>query len=1127
MSIDEATERRSTLSPAKQALLARLLRGGANPGAPGAGSIPPRDPAAPAPLSAAQQRLWFLHQMDAATAAYNIALILRLRGRLDVAALERALAEIVRRHEALRTVFVLRGAAPVQEVWAPPARVLSIDDLPPVPADGRDAAVHGWAQEEANAPFDLAAHPGFRARLLRVAADEHVLVVTLHHIVSDGWSTGVLYREMAALYGAFTRGQPAPLPPLPIQYADYAAWQRARLAGPERARQVEHWRARLAGVPALLDLPTDRPRPAVQGREGAAHRFRIPRPLHERLSALARAEGATPFMALAAAWAALLHRWSGQDDVVVGTPLAGRTHPQTEPLIGFFVQTLPLRMGLAGDPSFRVLLRRVRQTTVDAYAHQDVPFDELVDELNVERSLSHAPVFQTMIALQNAAPDAGPALPGVRAEPLGVQVRTGQGYLTLYMDEDEHGLAANFQWPAELWDPPTMERLAGHLLTLMAAAAGAPDAALSRLPLLGAAERARIVARGQGPAVKVPALPVHGLFEAQAARTPYAAAVVMGDALLPYGELNARANRLARRLRVLGVGTDVRVGTCFHRCPEAAVAVLGVLKAGGAYVPLDPAAPAARRDGMIADAGVRIVVTLNGLADDLPAGLTAVRLDADPGEAEDGSNLEVPVPGDALAYVIFTSGSTGRPKGVMVPHAGLTNVALAYVAAQGLRPGERLLVLAPPTFDGFAGDFYAALVTGAAVVLHPSPAELTGRGFLDFCRRHGVTAAEPPTGLLKHLLDDLIPMAEAGLDEPVPTLWTGGEALDMERVRRWGRATGERVQIISKYGPTETSIAATAQLAYGPTAPAGEPVYVPLGTPLHNLRVHVLDRHLEPRPPGFPGELCIGGIAVARGYVGRPAATAEVFVPDPFSARPGARMYRTGDRARWTERAFEFLGRLDHQVKLRGFRIEPGEIEAALLAHPAVHRAAVVLREDRPGDPWLVAYVVPVPGSAAPSAAELRAHLGGTLPEYMLPGAFVALNELPLTANGKTDHRALPAPVRAPERDHVPPTTPAEEVIAGFWAEALGVERVGVHDNFFEIGGHSLLVARLHARIREAFPREMAIVDLFRHTTVAGQAAFVTARTDAAPAVSPAQQRGTDRAHARRSGTGSHRAGRR
>ncbi|HEX2080103.1 MAG TPA: condensation domain-containing protein, partial [Longimicrobium sp.] len=541
MSIDELTERRESLSAAKRAVLARLLRTGIKSDAPAAGAIPPRDPAAPAQLSAAQQRLWFLHQMEPGSAAFNIPLLLRLRGPLEVPALELALAEIVRRHEALRTLFVLRGAGPVQQVLPPSDRVLPVDDLPAVLAEERQAAVRAWATREASAPFDLAAEPGVRARLLRVAADEHVLAVILHHIVSDGWSTGVLYRELAALYGAFTRGEPSPLPPLAIQYADYAAWQRARLAGPEHARQVEYWRARLAGAPVLLDLPTDRPRPAVQGTGGSAHRFRIPRDLHERLSALARAQGATPFMALAAGWAALLHRWSGHDDVVVGTPVAGRTHPQTEPLIGFFVQTLALRMDLSGDPSFRALLGRVRQTTVEAYAHQEVPLDQLVDELKVERSLSHPPLFQAMVALQNAS-GAGPELPGLRVETVGAEVGAGEGYLALYMEEDERGLDAVLQYPTDLWDAATIGRLAAQLLALLDAAAADPGARLSRLPLMSDDEQARLVAEAAGPGLSLPDLPVHRLFEAQAARMPDAVAVEAEDGPLTYGELDRRAS---------------------------------------------------------------------------------------------------------------------------------------------------------------------------------------------------------------------------------------------------------------------------------------------------------------------------------------------------------------------------------------------------------------------------------------------------------------------------------------------------------------------------------------------------------------------------------------------------------
>ncbi|HLM66043.1 MAG TPA: condensation domain-containing protein, partial [Longimicrobium sp.] len=591
--------------------------------------IRPRGEPGPAPLSGAQQRLWFLHQMDPGSGAFNIPLILRLHGALDCDALERALAEVVRRHEALRTVFVLRGTAPVQEVAPPPARVIQIEDLSAI-ADGdvREAAARARVADEAYAPFDLATGPVFRARLLRLAADEHVLSITLHHIVADGWSTGVLYRELAALYGAFARGEPSPLAELSIQYADYAAWHLARLAGPERARQVDFWRARLAGAPVLLDLPTDRPRPAVQGTAGAAHHLRIPRGLYERLSAVARAEGATPFMALAAAWGALLHRWSGEDDVVVGTPLAGRTHPLTEPLIGFFVHTLALRLDLSGDPSFRALLHRVRDTTVQAYAHQEVPFHQLVDELKVERSLSHPPVFQAMISLQNASGE-GPDFPGLRAETMGTETRAAEGYLLLYMEEDADGLNAMLQYPTDLWDAATMERLSGWLLALMEAAAADPDTRVSRLPLLAEAERERLLRAWNGTERPHPSpRTMHGAFEAQARRTPDAVALEADDATLTYAELEARANRLAHALRARGVGPGTLVGLCLERGARMVEALLAVLKAGGAYLPLDPAYPVDRIAFMLADSGTRVLVTHSALLGGLPLdGIETVALD--------------------------------------------------------------------------------------------------------------------------------------------------------------------------------------------------------------------------------------------------------------------------------------------------------------------------------------------------------------------------------------------------------------------------------------------------------------------------------------------------------------------
>jgi amino acid adenylation domain-containing protein len=1115
MSIDQATERRGTLSPAKQAVLDRLLRDGVARDAPAAGTLRPRGGSGPAPLSGAQQRLWFLNQMAPESGAFNIPLIRRLHGALDADGLERALAEVVRRHEALRTVFVMRGAAPVQEVAPPPARAIQLDDLSGIPdREAREAELRARVADEAHAPFDLAAGPVFRARLLRLAPDEHVLSITLHHIVADGWSTGVLYRELAALYGAFARGEPSPLPELAIQYADYAVWHRARLAGPQLARQVEYWRARLAGTPVLLDLPTDRPRPPVQGSAGAAHPLRIPRDLYDRLCAVARAEGATPFMALAAAWGALLHRWSGEDDVAVGTPLAGRTHPLTEPLIGFFVNTLVLRLDLSGDPAFRALLGRVRDTTVGAYAHQEVPFHQLVDELKVERSLSHPPVFQAMISLQNAS-GADPEFPGLRVEPMGTETRTAEGYLLLYMEEDAQGLNAYLQYPTDLWDGATIGRVAGWLLALLGAAAADPDLRVSRLPLLDAAERERLLRewnRTERP--HPPARTMHGAFEAQARRTPDAVAVEAEDATLTFGELEAHANRLASYLARRGVGPGTLVALCLERGARMVTALLAVLKAGGAYLPLDPAYPPDRIQYMLRDSGARVLVTQSALLDGLPLdGIDRVALDRDAQEIATSpdawpeidpaipcSLIPVPCSPDDLAYVIYTSGSTGRPKGVMVRHGAVAGFLQSMADAPGLAAGDVLLAVTTLSFDIAVLELMLPLAVGARVRIASRQAAADPvrlRGLLA-----GATAMQATPSTWRMLLDS------GWTPPPALSVLCGGEALPRELAERL-MAGG--APLWNLYGPTETTIWSAA-LRVEPGGGA-----VPVGGPIDNTQLHVLDAALHPAPPGVFGELYIGGQGLARGYLRRPALTAERFVPDPCSPVPGARLYRTGDRVRrLPDGTLEISGRLDTQVKLRGFRIELGEVETALCAHPAVRQAAAAVREDVPGDQRLVAYVVPGEGADAPTAAGVRAFLAARLPEHMLPTALVVLDALPHTPNGKIDRRALPAPVRAPDRYFVPPATPAEATIAGFWAEALGVERVGAHDNFFEIGGHSLLVARVHARIRQAFPRETTLVDLFRHTTVAAQAAFVTAAAPAPAAVSPTRQTGSDRAGARR-----------
>ena len=1041
------------------------------------------------PLSFAQERLWFLDQVQPGGSVYNMPAAWRMTGALNVAVLEATLAEVVRRHESLRTTFRAGREGPRQVVH-PAGRVsLEVRDLSALDPDAREAEALRVAVQEAEAPFDLAAGPLFRARLLRLDRDEHVLLMTMHHAVSDGWSIGLLAREIVTLYGAFARGEASPFADLPVQYADFAAWQRAWLAGEVLEAQTAYWRERLAGAPALLELPTDRPRPLLPSYRGGIRHAVIPRELLDRLNALSRTQGATLFMTLMAAFDVLLARWSGQDDVVVGTPMAGRTRRETEELIGFFLNTLALRTDLSGDPTFAELLARVRETTLGAYQHQELPFEKVVEAAQPERSGSHAPLFQVMFVLQNT-PRAGANPSGLEIRGMGAEGTVAKFDLTLQATEKDDGLHLSLEYAADLFDPATAERMLAQLETLLAAAAHDPGARLSRLALVPADEHAAVLAAAAGPVAEVAAVPVHRLFEAQAARTPAADAVVMDGDTISYGELNARANRLARRLRALGVGVDARVATVFDRGIDAVVGMLAVLKAGGAYVPLDPATPADRRDGVLEDSAVRVALTTGNHADALPAGLAVVRVDAERFESEDAADLAIGIPAEALAYVIYTSGSTGKPKGVMVPHGCITNLSHSYVPTHGMTTGHRVLTLPPLTFDAFAGTFFPALMGGAALVFHPSPAELAGRALLPFCERHGVTVLDAPAALLKQLMDDLAALGPDAVPATLRMVMTGGEAIDMERIRRWGALTGGRVQIISHYGPTEATVSATVQLSQGPSAPVGDPQNLPMGTPVANTRVYVLDAHLRPQPAGVPGEVFIAGAGVTRGYQNRAAQTAAAFVPDPFAAEPGARMYRTGDRARRrVDGTLEFMGRLDFQVKIRGFRIEPGEIENVILALSGVRDAVVVVREDAPGDRRLVAYVVPGEGAVLDAAA-LRAGVQAALPAYMVPNAFVVLEAMPITGNGKVDRKALPAPDATAAADAcVEPRDAVERVLAGIWADLLNVPRVGVEDDFFVLGGHSLLAVQAAARAQEAFGVEVPLRHVLDRPTVAGMAA--------------------------------------
>jgi amino acid adenylation domain-containing protein/FkbM family methyltransferase len=1034
-------------------------------------AVVPTGRTAALPLSFAQERLWFLDRLEPGSTTYNLPAAWRLTGVLDEAALERALGEIVRRHEALRTVFAEVGGSPVQVIAPFGGFALPVENLSGLGEADREAALRRRAAEEASHPFDLSAGPLFRATMLRLGAEDHVLLLSMHHIVSDGWSMGVFFRELSALYEAYREGGESPLPELPVQYADYAVWQREQLAGEVLDRQLAYWKERLAGAPELLELPTDHPRPPVQTYRGATVPVELSPELLERLQALGRSEGATLYMTLLGAFQVLLGKYAGSEDVVVGSTIAGRTRGEVEELIGFFVNTLVLRTDLSGDPTFRALLGRVREGTLGAYAHQEVPFEKLVAELQPERSLSHSPLFQVMFTVQDAG-GGGDALPGLEVSGIGAELASARFDLSLTLAATARGLRGALNYSTDLFERGTVERMLGHLARVLEQVAADADVRLSRLELLGDAERALVLEAWNRTEGEYPAeAPVHQVFERQAARTPDAVAVVFQDASLTYAELNARANRLAHHLRGRGVGPEVRVGICLERSLEMLVSVLAVLKAGGAYVPLDPGLPAERLAYMLDDSGVPLVLMQTALRGTVPAreGVEVLAVDAlaERLAAEPAENPAGGAGPDSLAYVIYTSGSTGRPKGVMNHHRGVVNLLWSMRGTVAMAPADRLLAITTLAFDISALELFLPLLSGARVEILARSVASDPALLREAIGAGGGTVLQATPATWRLLLD-------AGWEGAASLrALSGGEALPAELAARLRERVGALWNV---YGPTETTIWSTAQ-HLGAAPDRGN---VSIGAPVANTRVYVLDGYLSPVPTGVPGELYIGGAGVARGYLGRPGLSAEKFVPDPFAAGPGARLYRTGDLARWRpDGTLEFLGRNDHQVKVRGFRIELGEIEAALRAHGSVADCVVMARADA-GEQRLVAYVV-----GGVEAAELRAHLRESLPEYMVPSAFVFLETLPLTPNGKLDRKALPAPELAPAEDlYVAPRTPAEEVLAGIWAEVLRLDRVGVEESFFELGGHSLLATRVVSRIREVFVIELPLRALFEGPTV-------------------------------------------
>ncbi|MBV9108432.1 MAG: amino acid adenylation domain-containing protein, partial [Gemmatimonadetes bacterium] len=1029
------------------------------------------------PLSFAQERLWFIDRLEPGSTTYNLPAALRLTGALDEQALGRALGEVVRRHEALRTTFGEADGSPVQVIAPFDGFVVPVEDLSALSEADREAAVRRRATEEAARPFDLAAGPLFRAALLRLGSEEHVLLFSMHHIVSDGWSMGVLFRELSALYASYREGGESPLAELPVQYADYAVWQREQLEGEVLDRQLSYWKERLAGAPELLELPTDRSRLPVQTYRGATVPVDLSLELLERLQRLGRSEGATLYMTLLGAFQVLLSKYAGSGDVVVGSPIAGRTRRETEELIGFFVNTLVLRTDLSGDPSFREVLGRVREATLGAYEHQEVPFEKLVAELQPERSLSHSPLFQVLFALQDAAGGGG-ALPGLEVSGVGAAMEIARFDLSLTLSTTAQGLRGALNYSTDLFERGTVDRMLGHLARVLEQVAEDADVRLSQLELVDAAERALVVEAWNRTAAEVPAdRCIHDLFEAQVERTPDAVAVRFEDELLTYRELNARANRLAHHLRGHGVGPEVRVGVLMERSLEMVVSLLAVLKAGGAYVPLDPGLPAERLAYMLDDSAVPLLLVQAALRGAVPAreGVEVLAVDAlaerlAAGSAENPESGGTP---DTLAYVIYTSGSTGRPKGVMNQHRGVVNRLVWMQAQFGIGADDVVLQKTPFGFDVSVWEFFWPLQQGARLVMarpdgHRDPAYLR-----DVIEREGVTTLH----FVPSMLQPFMEAVEAGRCASLRHVVCSGEALPPALVERFHDRFAAPVVLTNLYGPTEAAV----DVSYWVCAREDVAGVVPIGRPVWNTALYVLDSAGKPVPVGTPGELYIGGVQVARGYQGRAAMTAERFVPDPFSAEGGARLYRTGDRARWrADGAIEYLGRLDFQVKVRGFRIELGEIEAVLRRHEGVTDCVVVARADA-GEPRLVAYVV----GGAPAEA-LRAHVRRSLPEYMVPAAFVFLDALPLTPNGKLDRKALPAPDFAPAVErYVAPRTPVEEVLAGIWAEVLRLERVGVEESFFELGGHSLLATRVVSRVRGVFAVELPLRALFEGPTVA------------------------------------------
>lgn len=1036
------------------------------------------------PLSFGQERLWFLHQLDPGSSRYHIPLALRLQGKLALAAFQQALSALIGRHEILHTHFPVVDGQPKQSLSRVETLPLAFFDLSGLPKEEQEIEVEQLVRHWIEAPFNLEEGPLLRMGLARLYDEEHVLCLVMHHIISDGWSLGILLEEFSLLYQAFMTNQPSPLPPLKMQYADYACWQREWLSGERLTNQLNYWRDHLARSPDLLALPTDHPRPRVLSSQGASVPVHVPAPLCAALHQLAQHSQVTLFMTLLASFATLLARYSNQHDLVIGTPIANRRLAESEALIGFLVNTLPLRLDLRGDPSFEELLRRVREVTLQGYAQQDVPFELMVEALRPRRSLSHAPLFQVLFVMQNT-PLPPLHFPHLTTQELAPDWSATQFDLTLTLAEEDNALEARFEYSTDLFEAQTIQRLAEHWLTLLAGIVHTPTCSLSALPLLSAAQRAHVLHISAASDSPIPApYYVHQVIEQQVERSPDAIALVCGSTTLSYAALNSIANQFARVLHERGVGPEQRVGVCLPRGCELIIALLGILKAGGAYVPLDPTYPADRLSFMIEDARATLLLTTRELRARLPSFLPPSTVLTCLEEIwpllplHSSLPLQTMLDPENLAYCIYTSGSTGKPKGTLVEHRGLCNMMEAQVQTFQTTPTDHVLQFSSFSFDASIFEILMALRAGATLsMIHGEKVPL-GDDLLRFLQEQLITQVTLPPSTLATLPALALPHLQ--------TIIVAGEACSRDLIQQWAPTR----RFFNAYGLTETSIWATGGFCHAESLSSPS-----IGRPLANIELYILDQQLQLMPMGAVGEIYIGGACLSRGYLERPDITAERFVPHPFSCRPGARLYRTGDLARYrADTEIEYVGRSDLQVKLRGFRIEAGEIEAALNQHPQIQQSVVNLYEFTPEDRRLIAYVVASQGATV-DAGQLRSFLQEHLPTHMLPSAFVELAAFPLAPGGKVDRKALMPPdsvKRGSQAAYVAPQNEEERAVAAIWQELLGIDKIGLHDNFFDVGGHSLLVVQLQERLRQRLQATLTLTDLFEHSTIAAQAAYLT-----------------------------------